>query len=108
MEAKAQTPDSSTLHYWVDFSALYQRSEAISHAYKSGNLVFFLGSGASKAYAKAMPSWNELLTVLLSEVQIPEESQKAEIVRLIKEQKYLLAAEALKRFAVLGGSDKDL
>jgi hypothetical protein len=35
--------------YWIDFSALYERSDAISQAYHSHNLVFFLGSGASKA-----------------------------------------------------------
>ena len=34
----------------LDFSDLYNKSDAIAQAYNSGNLVFFLGAGASKAY----------------------------------------------------------
>lgn len=31
--------------YWIDYSGLYTRAEAIHRAYSSGNLVFFVGSG---------------------------------------------------------------
>jgi|RhiMetdeSRZDD1v2_1073273.scaffolds.fasta_scaffold01361_24 SIR2-like protein len=99
---------SSSLHYWIDFSDLYQRSEAISQAYSSGNLAFFLGSGASKAYVRSMPNWPELLTDLLGDVQFGDDEHRKEIQRLLDQRKYLVAAEAIKRLAMLDGTNRDL
>ncbi len=94
--------------YWIDFSALYERSDAISQAYHSHNLVFFLGSGASKAFGSPMPNWNELLISLLSEIRTENKHQREEISKLIKEQRYLLAAEAIKQFAIFDTDKRDL
>ncbi len=104
------TDSSNTLPahpYWIDFSALYERSDAISQAYHSSNLVFFLGSGASRAFARAMPDWNELLRALLSEVRTENKRQREEISKLIGEQRYLLAAEAIKQFAIFDTDNRD-
>jgi len=49
--AKGVSVNPLSVHpYWIDFSTLYKRADAISQAHNSGNLVFFLGSGASKAF----------------------------------------------------------
>jgi hypothetical protein len=94
--------------YWIDYSDLYIRADAISHAYHSGNLVFLLGSGASKAYSSAMPNWNELLVGLLSDIKLQNAKQKEEITEHIKNQQYLLAAEAVKKFGDYDTDNKDL
>lgn len=94
--------------YWIDYSALYKRADAINHAYHSGNLVFFIGSGASKAFCSPMPSWNELMTALLSEVKIQNQTQKEEIIQHIKSQRYLLAGEAIKNFGTFDTDRRDL
>lgn len=94
--------------YWIDFSALYQRAEAISHAFKSGNLVFFIGSGASKSYSPSMPTWPELLNNLTAELRISNQFHRNEINKLIESKRYLLAAEAIKQFALCDTNDLDL
>ena len=86
--------------YWIDFSDLYRRADDIAHAYQSNNLVFFLGSGASKYYVQEMPDWRQLLEALMSELQPEKEWQRSEIRQLIEKQRYLLAAEAIKQYAI--------
>ncbi len=102
-----KSENSSSSHYWIDFSALYQKADAISQAYNSNNLVFFLGSGVSKAYAPEMPNWEELLDVLLTKLRPANPSQRAEVRELVEHQQYLLAAEAIKQYAVSGIEDRD-
>jgi hypothetical protein len=71
-------------------------------------LIFFLGSGASKAYGSPIPNWNELLIGLLSEIRTENPHQREEISALIKSLRYLLAAEAIKRFGVFDTDKRDL
>ncbi|MCL6589177.1 MAG: SIR2 family protein [Firmicutes bacterium] len=96
------------LPYWMDFSDLYKKADAICHAYNSRNLVFFLGSGVSKAFNPMMPNWSELLNNLLSEIRTGSPQQRDEILKLINSQRYLLAAEAIKQYAISDTDNKDL
>lgn len=92
---------------WIDFSPLYRKAAAVEHAYKSHNLVFFVGAGVSKYFASKMPNWKELLLGLFSEAEI-DVSHKKEVNKLINSQKYLTAAEAIKRYIKSDTNDKDL
>jgi predicted nucleotidyltransferase len=103
---KIQSESARLRPYFIDFSDLYRRAEDISHAYQSGNLVFFLGAGASKAFQSQFPSWSQLLKDLLAETQI-EGNEGSEIRKLIEKGEYLLAAEALKRFAIVDRVNRD-
>ena len=90
---------SSSIHpYLVDFSELYRRADAISHAHQSNNLVFFLGSGASKAYAKWMPTWENLLDSLRKKLKFRDTQSRKEIEKLISDGRYTLAAEAIREY----------
>jgi hypothetical protein len=104
---KHHSASTRPLPYFIDFSPLYRRAEAISHAYQSGNLVFFLGAGASKAFQPEFPSWPQLLREVLADTQTETAEDRAEIRRLIEGGRYLLAAEALKRFAEVDRVDRD-
>ncbi|HET6977703.1 MAG TPA: SIR2 family protein [Pyrinomonadaceae bacterium] len=97
---------SRPLPYFIDFSSLYRRSEAISHAFQGGNLVFFLGAGASIAFNSDFPGWAQLLQSVLGELHI-EADNREEIRSLIAKDKFLLAAQALKHFAVFDRDDRD-
>jgi len=55
-----------------------------------------------------MPNWHQLLIALLSEVQIENTHQRQEITSLIKSQRYLLAAEAIKKFGTFNTDKRDL
>jgi predicted nucleotidyltransferase len=98
---------ANPLPYIIDFSALYGKAEAISHAYRNGNLVFFLGAGASKAFDVKFPNWPELLNALQSELPTERPEDRPEIKNLIAAGKYLLAAEAIKRYAVVDRDSRD-
>lgn len=106
MEAVLDAPSAHP--YLIDFSALYKKAAAISQAYRSGNLVFFLGSGASKTFAPNMANWTELLTDLLSRIETKESDERRQISALIKNQRYLLAAEAIKKYGSFGTAEKGL
>jgi predicted nucleotidyltransferase len=95
------------LPYLTDFSALYRKAEAISHAYRSGNLVFFLGAGASKTFHWKFPNWPELLNELQAETPTQQPDDRNEIATLIRDGKYLLAAEAIKQYAIIDRDDRD-
>jgi len=94
--------------YWVDFAPLYQKADAIAHAYDSRNLVFFLGSGISKVYAEEMPNWEQLLNILLNKLRLKTRSQREEVLSLLGQGKYLVAAEAIKRYAITDVSNRDV
>lgn len=94
--------------YLIDYSALYNKADAINRAYSSGNLVFFVGSGASKAYSASMPTWDELMKAVLSEAKVQSPFHKEEILNHIKNHRYLLAAEAIKSFGTFDTEKKDL
>jgi len=104
---KPHSPPAQPLPYFIDFSALYRRAEAISHAHQSGNLVFFLGAGASKAFQPQFPNWPQLLEEILAEAPPENQDDRGEIESLIRKGEYLLAAEALKRYAVVDRDDRD-
>ncbi|MBZ0302111.1 MAG: SIR2 family protein [Anaerolineae bacterium] len=91
---------------WIDFTDLYRKADAISQAYRSNNLVIFLGAGASKSYRSSLPTWEGLINQLKVELVIPPEHQ-AEINRLVTAGKYLVAAEAIQRYAHLNSQDRD-
>lgn len=107
-----QAPHNTILNphhpYWIDFSALYQRSDTIARAYDSRNLVFFLGAGASKHYAPLLPGWAELMEDLLNQVGLGNPSHLTEINGLIGAKRYPLAAEAIKQYAFTNSLDKDI
>jgi hypothetical protein len=92
--------------FWIDFSALYQKADALAQAYNSNNLVFFLGAGASKAYTPYMPGWQQLLTALQAELPPATPQGREEVTRLIEDHKVLLAAEAIRRYAVTDLRDR--
>ena len=98
---------SPSPHYWIDFSPLYKKAEAISQAYNSNNLVFFLGPGVSKAYAPHMPDWEQLLNALRTKFQPSNPSHREEVRRLIESRRYLLAAEAIKQYTSFDKEDPD-
>ena len=86
---KDQNKISELNPYSFDLSAIYRKSNTIFHAIQSNNLVFFVGSGVSKAYNPDIPNWSELLNSLLSEVNISNEEKKEEIIYLIKKTQHL-------------------
>jgi len=105
---KDQNKISELNPYSFDLSAIYRKSNTIFHAIQSNNLVFFVGSGVSKAYNPDIPNWSELLNSLLSEVNISNEEKKEEIIYLIKKGKFSIAAEAIKKYSILDNANKDL
>lgn len=97
----------SLMHpYFIDFSDLYKRAHDIAHAYQSGNLVFFLGAGASRANNKSMSSWKELLDKLSKRLQFDNKMSRQEIGKLIEQGHYTLAAEAIREYMKASQQDK--
>ena len=91
----------------VDLSLLYRRTRSIAQAYASNNLVLMLGSGVSKYYSSAMPTWMQLLDSILTEVEFANNDHRDEIISLIKKGKYTVASEALKKNAISENIDAD-
>lgn len=109
-----------TIPDFIDYSAIYARARDLDLAYQSHQLCFFLGSGASTWFASRrdlpagaprseplLPGWRGLLDRLTGQISNLAIPQRQEVRTLLERGQFLLAAEAIKRFAPTGGEDPD-